>query len=87
VWPETQEICDALGLEPLGLIASGSLLLAVRPECADEMEAALPGAHRIGLLLPPGEGSWLIEAGVRRPLPVFARDELARYFDEAQQRR
>ena len=33
---ETQSVCDALGLDPLGLLASGSLLAAASPERADD---------------------------------------------------
>ena len=86
VLPETREICAALGLDPLGLIASGALLIAVRAERADAFQAGweargeLP-LSRIGRLLPTGEGSWLLEGGARRPLPAFARDELARFLE------
>ncbi len=33
-YPETETLCSALGVDPLGLIGSGSLIIAVRPEGA-----------------------------------------------------
>ncbi|MFP4566874.1 MAG: HAD-IA family hydrolase, partial [Spirochaetaceae bacterium] len=33
-YPETEVLCSALGVDPLGLIGSGSLLIAVRPDGA-----------------------------------------------------
>ena len=34
VLPETRTICDLLGIDPLGLLGSGSLLIACRPDAA-----------------------------------------------------
>lgn len=80
----TRRVCEALGLDWAGLIASGSLLAATRPEAADAVVGALRSEGRpasaIGRVLPPGQGLWLVEAGARRPLPEFARDEVARFF-------
>ena len=41
VLPETQAVCRALGLDPLGLLASGSLLASAAPERAEAVLAAL----------------------------------------------
>ena len=86
VLPETRLICDTLGLDPLGLIASGSLLLAVAAEAAGDIIQALRSngirATEIGRMLAPGQESGIIRNGERRPLPVFARDELARLFED-----
>ncbi len=82
VLPETQTLCAACGLDPLGLIASGALLLAVAPFDA---EAILNALHAAGI------AAWAIgtvtaDPDVRyadgRPLPTFARDEIARWFEE-----
>jgi hydrogenase maturation factor len=85
VLPETQILCDHLGLNPLGLIASGSLLLAVEASAARDIVRALSAegipAHEIGRMLAPGEESGIIVGGRRQPLPVFARDELARLYE------
>ncbi len=87
VLPETRAICDALGLDPLGLLASGALLAAVAPSAAGTALAALAGAgipaRRIGALAAPEAGLTLIDArGQRRPWPLFDRDEVARYFEQ-----
>jgi hydrogenase expression/formation protein HypE len=85
VRPETAAICRALALAPLGLIASGSLLICARPESADRVLAALRQAghqaSRIGSMT-EAAGAWMTTPqGERLPLPVFARDELARFLE------
>ena len=51
-YPETETLCSALGVDPLGLIGSGSLLIAVRPENAapllDRLTEAGIDAREIG---------------------------------------
>jgi hydrogenase maturation factor len=84
VRPETAAICDALDLDPLGLIASGALLAIVAPESADNAIEALhlaniPGA-RIGTMSACPTDRWMVTDAGRIPLPVFAVDEIARYF-------
>lgn len=86
ILPETQALCDHLGLDPLGLIASGALLIAVAPEDAARTVAALREggiqASVIGEATPhPGECILLAPDGTEGPLPAFPRDELARLFD------
>ena len=41
VFPETDTICRALALDPLKLIASGALLIAVAPDRADSVLTAI----------------------------------------------
>ena len=84
VLPESRAVCRALGLDPLGLIASGALLATVSPEEAPALVAALEresiAAGVIGRVTVPEEGlSLRTEDGVRE-LPAFDRDELARFF-------
>ena len=90
VLPLTRDICTRLGADPLGLIASGALLVTVRPEGAEGMLRALQGLGReaavIGRALPEGEGLSLVVEGKRQPLPRFSRDEVARLFDESRER-
>ena len=86
VLPETREVCAALGLEALGLIASGSLLIAAQREAAEGTVEALREAGGeaaiIGRALGEGEACWLMsQAGELRPLLGFARDELARFLE------
>ncbi len=85
IYPETQRLCDLLGLNPWGLIASGSLLLTVAAADAERVckalhEAGIEAAV-IGRVTPPAEGVRLRRGGDVTPLPTFARDELARLFE------
>ena len=86
VLPECQTVCQALGLDPLGVIASGALLLTCPSDQADRLVAAWEAegiaGRIIGAVTPPETGLTLLEAGRRGPLPRFARDEVARLFDE-----
>ena len=85
VLPECREFCDALGLDPLGLIASGALLAAVDPGDAPVLIAALGregvSACEIGRVTRREEGMKLRSQGALRDLPVFDRDELARFLE------
>ena len=96
IFPETQALCAQLGLDPLGLIASGALLLAVAPGDAGPIltaleEAGIVAAH-IGHVVEPPEDLQpsaacsrrrvvLRSATGERPLPRFERDEIARLFE------
>jgi len=84
ILPETEAVCAALGLDPLGLIASGALLIAAEAQRAPELLACLRGegiaAAAIGEMTPAEDGLWMQHRGERAPLPLFARDEVARYF-------
>ena len=86
--PHCVEICKVLGLNPMGLLASGSLIITLSPEEAPKLLSALKregiDAWHIGLVTPPEEGIMLREAGKLSPMPVFERDELARYFEESE---
>ncbi len=82
----TLAFCEHLDLDPLGLIASGSLLAAVEPGAVEEVVALLRRAGieatRIGTITAT-PGVWLLTAeGEQRPFPTFARDEIARLFEE-----
>lgn len=87
VLPETRAVCRALGLDPLGLLASGSLLAAAAPERADAVLHALEAegiaATVIGRVTEASGGLRLRSADGVRELPWFPRDELARYMDRA----
>jgi hydrogenase maturation factor len=83
---ETRAVADALGIDPLGMLASGSLLIATRAEgvarVVYEIEAAGIPVSVVGRLTDdPGEAS-LISGGERRPLPEFAVDEVARLLSQ-----
>jgi hydrogenase expression/formation protein HypE len=89
VYPETRLLCDLYGLDPWGIIASGSLVVAVEEVHAARVLGALHEAGieatMIGHVVPREEGVQLVVRGRdsetdARPLPTFARDEIARLF-------
>jgi len=85
VLPECALMCRHLGLDPFGLIGSGSLLIAAPADDADVIVDALGEAGItaavIGRLVDADQGLALRCAdGGLEPLPSFARDELARLF-------
>jgi hydrogenase maturation factor len=77
-------VCAALGLAPLGLLASGALLIAVPPKGVTPLLTALSAAgvaaQAIGELRPASEGVRMTAGGAPSPLPTYERDELARFF-------
>ena len=82
VLDEGRILCEAFGLDPLGTIASGSLLLAVDPGDAEGVLAACRGAGvacaAIGRVTAASEGATLVSAGKARPMPSFPQDEISR---------
>ena len=84
VLPECAEICGALGLNPLGLLALGALLITLPPEEVPRLLTALDGegvqAFEIGRITGPEEGVHIISGHELDPLPKFERDELARFY-------
>lgn len=89
VLPETQEVCQALGLDPLGLLASGALLLTLPAAHVPTLLQALAQkgitGWEIGQMLEPEEGLLKIGYDGEMPLPEFSRDELARYYSELEE--
>ncbi|MBN1486129.1 MAG: AIR synthase family protein [Anaerolineae bacterium] len=83
-YQETLDFCDTLGLDPLGLIASGSLLAAVNPNDAETITHYLE-RHGIAVsiigVVREEPGILLQGQAGNRPLPVFARDEITRIFE------
>jgi len=84
---ECRVLCEALGIDPLGLIASGALLLTCPKTATSRILNAWASqgidGTVIGEVTPPEEGCRLRWRGGEGPLPRFARDEVARLFDEA----
>ncbi|MDQ3043936.1 MAG: AIR synthase-related protein [Chloroflexota bacterium] len=81
VLTQTQELAGQLGLNPLGMLASGTLLATIPENRLKSVSSSLAGNLRftlIGRMLPPQSGFWQIRGGMRAPLPYFARDEVAR---------
>lgn len=83
VLPACREICEAAGIDPLALLASGSLLAAIAPADVSRALEGLRGAGIpaavIGHFVPPQAGFSMVRAGNEQDLPIVARDELARW--------
>jgi hydrogenase maturation factor len=84
VIPEGAALCQALGLDPLGTIASGALLIALAPAEAGVVIHALAregiDSHFIGQVVPREQGVLLVDGARQAPLPVFDQDEIAKIF-------
>lgn len=84
ILPETAALCAEMGLDPLGLIASGALLIALAPGDVPGVIDALRregiAATVIGKATAKGAGCYLCGPDGRRPMPHFTRDEIARLF-------
>ena len=80
--PETRRLCELLGADPLGLIASGSLLVCCRPDETEALlqafDAASIAATVIGEVGERGAGVSALKRGLPAPWPEFATDEAAR---------
>jgi hydrogenase maturation factor len=80
--PEGATLCAEYGVDPLGLIASGSLLAAVAPGDAERALAACAGAGlacaQIGSATDAAAGVILVEDGRPRPMPRYDQDEITR---------
>jgi hydrogenase expression/formation protein HypE len=85
VFPETDSICRALSLDPLKLIASGALLIAVTREEADSVLTALRATGIpvavIGEVRSHSDGVTIVTNGKLTPLTPAVRDEIARAFE------
>ena len=84
---ECAAICEALGLDPLGLLGSGALIATMS---AGDVPRALRALDRVGVsgweigqMMERSDGLWLIDRNGERALPEFRRDELARYLEES----
>jgi hydrogenase maturation factor len=87
VLPEGERLCREFGLDPLGTIASGALLLTLAPSDAAPVLHACAGegiaCAFIGQVLPRENGVVLVEGGHARPMPAFPQDEITKLFKEA----
>jgi len=80
VWPECASLCAEFGLDPLGLIASGALLVAVSHEQTSTLLAAYQEADVtcavIGHVTVVGKGLKLSSKAGIADLPRFDQDEI-----------
>jgi len=80
----TEEVCNALDLDPMGLLASGALLITLPSSDVPSLLVALEqkgiDGWEIGMMMAPEEGLVYMSRKGEVELPQFSRDELARYF-------
>jgi hydrogenase maturation factor len=85
ILPETATIAQHLGLDPLGMLASGSLLAAVEPETVDRLieTGAATGIRvtRIGVVTDEPDRFAMREGKSEQELPHYASDEVARALE------
>lgn len=78
----TTRICRHYGLDPLGLLGSGALLIVAAQDARDELTTRFAGSGipiaRIGTLTTPDKGVTLETDGGSVPLTLFDSDELTR---------
>ena len=78
--PEGQALCAAFGLDPLGVIASGALLIGIAPDSAPALQQRIEAAgipcRPIGCFVSREQGVRLDDG----PLPRFDSDEITRIF-------
>lgn len=86
VFPETEALSRPFGIDPMGLLASGALLVAVHPGRERQVRVALEEAGiaccRIGRTGPAEAGLTWARGGTESELPSFVSDELTKAFAE-----
>ena len=87
IFPRTEKICRLLGLDPLGLIASGSLLICCRKRTHAALVQRLKKARirvsLIGEVEGKGEEVRAFRERKKRPWPNPPVDEITRLFADA----
>ncbi len=77
-------LCREFGLDPLGTIASGAIILTVAAGDATRLAGALAAAGyptaRIGEITPAAAGLVAFRGGQPTPWPMFAADEITKLF-------
>lgn len=84
VFPECRRLCDYFGINPLGAIASGALLISVSPIDSKKIITGLKKngikASIIGRVVEKKKGVKIIENGRLKNLKIFERDEITKIF-------
>lgn len=82
IFPETRRLCDHFHIDPLGLIASGALLVTLEPADAEVFLAALAMegiyAARIGEVAPKSQGIKIETSSGLKDLRLYEQDELTK---------
>jgi hydrogenase expression/formation protein HypE len=80
ILPETVRLGEEYGLDPLGVIASGALLIAARPKDCQGVLSALSRAGIAAAVIATATAQREVCWEDGSPLPRFERDEVARLF-------
>ena len=82
---ECKAICDRLSLDPLGLLASGALIITLpcseTSKLLEALDEAKINANLIGKVVRAEKGLKMHTTRGMQELPQFERDELARFLD------
>ncbi|MEP7151554.1 MAG: AIR synthase family protein [Nitrospira sp.] len=86
ILPEGRRLCDDFGMNPLGAIASGALIISADPNRAQAILRRLTrsgiAAARIGTIVPARKGVSIVTDGGRvGPVPRFPVDEMTRVLN------
>jgi hydrogenase expression/formation protein HypE len=87
IYEESRILCEAFDLDPMGVIASGALLITAAPSEAEKilhkaLETGIP-LTQIGLVKSRGASSVaMITPMGREPVPYFKRDEIIKIFSD-----
>ncbi|MBD3290988.1 hydrogenase expression/formation protein [candidate division KSB1 bacterium] len=84
---ECKLLCDVYELDPLGIIASGALLIVCNASVSQGLMEAFEkeeiNACRIGKIMPRNYGMKIISPdGEATELPYFAQDEITKFFND-----
>lgn len=90
VYPETERLCTHFGLDPMGVIASGSLIAAINPADTKKVlvklkKAGLQGA-RIGSVTVRRTGVRIKKGRSVKALKLFEKDEITKIFEQGASR-
>jgi len=84
VFDQTRKLCQVFELDPLGVIASGALLISATPDEAVRVRRALHESGirvaTIGRVTSRDQGLRLRTTGRTQPLPRFDQDQITRLF-------
>jgi hydrogenase expression/formation protein HypE len=84
IFPETDQLCREYNLNPLGVIASGALIITTPPQDTQPILSGLAEegiqASVIGQIVPHQEGRKLRKGQRWDILPIYEQDELTKIF-------
>lgn len=84
IFPETKKLCNFFKLDPLGVIASGSLLIVCDSTSSGKIISSLKRSHiecsHIGMIKDKANGSTIIRDSKETSLQRFDQDEISKVF-------